>query len=205
MGSGWRIVTKTAAITFTLTTVFWFAVAAWWVQSRGHSGELRSRPAAALAKTASPPPDEGRESRLIIPVVGVRADQLVDTFAQARAAGARHHDAIDIMAPRGTPVIAAAMGRVEKLFLSKDGGNTVYVRSPDGSRLYYYAHLDHYAAGLREGLALPQGAPVGVVGATGNADPVAPHLHFAVWMTTPERKWWEDAVALDPFPLLTGR
>jgi murein DD-endopeptidase MepM/ murein hydrolase activator NlpD len=154
--------------------------------------------------TREEPRPPASETRLMIPVAGVRRDQLVDTFSQARAQGARHHDAIDIMAPRGTPVIAAAAGRVEKLFLSKDGGNTVYVRSPDGRRIYYYAHLDHYAPALAEGVALPQGAPIGVVGSTGNADPAAPHLHFAVWMTTPERKWWEEAVALNPFPLLTA-
>ena len=103
------------------------------------------------------------------------------------------------------PVVAATGGRVEKLFLSKDGGNTVYQRSPDGRRIYYYAHLDAYAQGLREGMMLAQGAPVGTVGSTGNADPSAPHLHFAVWMTSPDHKWWEDAVALNPYPLLTGR
>jgi murein DD-endopeptidase MepM/ murein hydrolase activator NlpD len=102
-------------------------------------------------------------------------------------------------------VIAAAAGRVEKLFLSRDGGNTVYVRSADDRRIYYYAHLDSYAPGLREGMVLDQGDAIGAVGSTGNADPTAPHLHFAVWMTEPSRKWWEQAIALNPFPLLTGR
>jgi murein DD-endopeptidase MepM/ murein hydrolase activator NlpD len=210
MGPGWRVLVKTAAITATLTTAFWFMVAAWWLQRDDGPGPA-SRPSVPPPATellmgrSEPDEEDRRETSLIVPVAGVRRGQLVDTYSQARAAGARRHDAIDITAPRGTPVIAAAAGRVEKLFLSKDGGNTVYVRSPDARRIYYYAHLDHYAAGLREGLALHQGAPVGTVGSTGNANPAAPHLHFAVWMTTPERKWWEQAIALNPFPLLTAR
>lgn len=139
---------------------------------------------------------------LIVPVTGVRLEELVDTYTQARASGVRHHDAIDILAPRGTAVIAAAPGKIEKLFLSKDGGNTVYLRSLDRRRIYYYAHLDSYAPGLGEGMTLRQGDPIGTVGSSGNADPSAPHLHFAVWMTTPERTWWEETVALNPYALL---
>ncbi|MBW8753689.1 MAG: M23 family metallopeptidase [Sphingomonadales bacterium] len=175
-------------------------MAAWWYQRHVPSHRPPDQAAQVLPLRSEPQPS-AEAPRLIIPVAGVRAGQLVDTFSQARASG-RRHDAIDIMAPRGTPVIAAAAGKVEKLFLSKDGGNTVYVRSPDGRRLYYYAHLDGYAPGLGEGVTLRQGAPIGSVGSTGNANPAAPHLHFAIWMTTPERKWWEDAIAINPFPLL---
>lgn len=140
---------------------------------------------------------------LVVPVQGIRKEQLTDTFRDARAEH-RRHDAIDIMAPRGTPVIAAAAGRVEKLFLSDAGGTTVYVRSADGRVIYYYAHLDHYAAGLKEGQNLRQGALIGAVGSTGNANPEGPHLHFAVTATVPEKPWWEEAEALNPYPLLTG-
>ncbi|WP_254514772.1 M23 family metallopeptidase [Novosphingobium sp. G106] len=156
---------------------------------------------AAPGHRATDPAQEA-EAGLIIPVAGVRPADLVDTFAQARADGGRQHDAIDILAPRGTPVIAAASGTVEKLFLSKDGGNTVYIRSPDGRTLFYYAHLENYAPDLTEGSRIAQGAPIGTVGSTGNADPTAPHLHFAIWSTAPERKWWEEALALNPYPLL---
>ena len=203
MKADWRILAKTVALTAIVTTVFWFAMAAWWFQRPLSGGDkLTISYASEMLLTGWQHRQVDSEPRLIIPVAGVRPDQLVDTFNEARAEGARHHDAIDIIAPRGTPVVAAAPGRVEKLFLSKDGGNTVYIRSPDGRRLYYYAHLDSYAPGLREGLVLPQGAPVGAVGSTGNADPDSPHLHFAIWITTPEKHWWEQAIAIDPYPLL---
>lgn len=141
---------------------------------------------------------------LIVPVEGVRPSRLADTFNDARGEG-RRHDAIDILAPLGTLVVAAAPGRVEKLFLSRAGGNTVYIRSPDGRIVYYYAHLDRYAPGLHEGQAVLQGTRLGTVGYSGNADPAAPHLHFAITATVPERKWWEAGRTLNPFVYLTAR
>jgi murein DD-endopeptidase MepM/ murein hydrolase activator NlpD len=161
--------------------------------------------AAAPAKVGTPlPTDCAALGGMIVPVQGVRPDQLTDTFNDARSEG-RLHDAIDIMAPLGTPAIAAAPGKVEKLFLSDAGGNTVYVRSPDRQVIYYYAHLDHYAPGLAEGMQLAKGASVGAVGFTGNANPAAPHLHFAMMTAAPEMKWWEAKQALNPYPLLAGR
>ena len=142
---------------------------------------------------------------LAIPVAGVQAEQLVDTYTQARAGGARVHDAIDIMAPRGTPVVAAAPGRLEKLFFSKGGGGiTAYVRSDDGRWTYYYAHLDAYAPGLHEGQRIKRGAPIGTVGSTGNANPAGPHLHFAINRMNPGEKWWEGS-PINPYPLLAGK
>ena len=138
---------------------------------------------------------------LQIPVAGVKAAALVDTFTDSRADG-RVHDAIDIMAPRGTPVIAAAAGTVERLFTSKLGGTTIYLRSTDRRVVYYYAHLEAYAPGLAEGQVLAAGAPIGFVGSSGNADPMAPHLHFAVLTTAPEAKWYDPATAVNPFPLI---
>ncbi|HVR91721.1 MAG TPA: M23 family metallopeptidase [Novosphingobium sp.] len=146
-------------------------------------------------------PDRG----LIIPVQGVRADQLTDTFTQARANGARVHDAIDIMAPLGTPVLAAAPGTVEKLFVSKAGGLTIYQRSLDRRTIYYYAHLDRYAPGLVEGQPVGRGQMIGAVGFTGNANPLAPHLHFAILQTSPQARWYQPAVVINPYPLLTAR
>lgn len=141
---------------------------------------------------------------LAIPVPGVRPGQLVDTFTQARAGG-RVHDAIDIMAPEGTPVFAAAPGTVEKLFFSNGGGgNTVYVRSDDGRWSYYYAHLSAYAPGLAEGQKLARGAPIGLVGHTGDANAAAPHLHFAINRMQPGERWWQGS-PINPYPLLAGR
>lgn len=142
---------------------------------------------------------------LAIPVAGVRASQLVDTFTQARADGARVHDAIDIMAPIGTPVVSVAPGTVEKLFFSKGGGGiSAYVRSPDGKYNYYYAHLSAYAPGLREGQRLRRGTPVGYVGFSGNADPGGPHLHFAINRMAPGEKWYHGT-PVNPYPLLAGK
>jgi murein DD-endopeptidase MepM/ murein hydrolase activator NlpD len=142
---------------------------------------------------------------LAVPVVGVKPRELADTYTQARAGGARRHDAIDIMAPTGRPVVAAAPGRVEKIFFSPGGGgNTVYVRSDDKRWIYYYAHLSAYAPGLHEGQHLLRGGPVGFVGATGNANPAGPHLHFAINRMEPGEKWWQGT-AINPYPLLAGK
>jgi len=142
---------------------------------------------------------------LAVPVAGVKPGDLVDTYTQARAGGARSHDAIDIMAATGTPVVAAASGKVEKLFFSDGGGGiTAYVRSDDGRWNYYYAHLSAYAPGLREGQQLRRGDPVGYVGSTGNANPEGPHLHFAINRMNPGEKWWQGT-PINPYPLLAGK
>ncbi|HEX8263362.1 MAG TPA: M23 family metallopeptidase [Allosphingosinicella sp.] len=141
---------------------------------------------------------------LAVPVAGIKAEDLQDTYTQSRAGGARVHNAIDIMAPRGTPVIAAAPGTVEKLFFSGGGGGiTAYVRSPDRQWIFYYAHLDAYAPGLHEGQAVAQGDPIGTVGFTGNANPAGPHLHFAVHRMAPGEAW-HGGTAVNPYPLLAG-
>ena len=139
---------------------------------------------------------------LIVPVQGIGAAQLADTYTQSRSDG-RTHEAIDIMAPTGTPVLAVADGTVEKLFDSKQGGLTLYQFEPGGRYAYYYAHLDRYAAGVVEGKALRRGEVIGYVGSTGNADPAAPHLHFAVFVLGPERAW-HKGTAINPYPLLTA-
>lgn len=143
--------------------------------------------------------------RWLVPVANVAPGALIDTFTQSRAGGARVHNAIDIMAPKGTPVVAAVAGTVEKLFLSDDGGKTIYIRSPDRRTITYYAHLDSYAPSLREGARVRQGQVLGTVGYTGNASPEAPHLHFAVMRTSPDKTWSEPSVSINPFPLLTAR
>jgi murein DD-endopeptidase MepM/ murein hydrolase activator NlpD len=135
----------------------------------------------------------------------VKAKDLVDTFTQARAGGARVHDAIDIMAPEGTPVLAATPGTVEKLFFSDGGGgNTIYIRSDDGRWIYYYAHLSSYAPGLAEGQRVKRGQVIGRVGHTGNASASGPHLHFAINRMEPGQKWYQGE-PINPYPLLAGK
>ena len=150
------------------------------------------------------PPMAGADTKpadkLLIPVVGIKASQLTDTYDQARGKE-RRHEALDIMAPKGTQVVAVADGKVVKLFNSKPGGLTVYQFDVTEKFAYYYAHLDHYADGVAEGTYLKRGDLVGYVGSTGNADPAAPHLHFAIFALTPEKQWWKGA-ALNPYPLL---
>ena len=137
--------------------------------------------------------------RLLIPVEGVDRGQLRDNFEESR--GGRRHDALDIMAARGTPVHAVDAGRVAKLFDSKAGGLTVYQFDRGEKYAYYYAHLDHYADGLREGAMLARGDLVGYVGTTGNAPPNAPHLHFTIFRLGTDHKWWQG-VAVNPYPFL---
>ena len=138
-----------------------------------------------------------RSRALTIPVLGTSAPQLIDTFTQARAGGVPH-DAIDMLAPRGTPVLAVEDGRIAKLFSSKAGGITLYQFDPDSRYAYYYAHLDRYGDGMTEGATVSKGQVVGYVGSTGNASPDAPHLHFALFKLGPERQWWQG-VPLNPY------
>ena len=141
-------------------------------------------------------------SALLMPVQGVQPSELVDTFNQTRG-GTRIHEALDIMAPRGREVVAVADGKVVKLFNSKQGGLTVYQFDLSERYAYYYAHLDRYAAGLTEGKTLKRGELIGYVGSTGNANPDAPHLHFAIFELGPEKRWWEGR-PINPYPLLRG-
>lgn len=157
-------------------------------------------PRVTATGTGALPTDAG--GGLLLPVQGVTTAQLLDTFTDARSEG-RSHDAIDIMAPAGTPVLAVADGHVEKLFDSKQGGLTLYQFNPEGTRAYYYAHLQGYAAGIVEKKMLKRGELIGYVGSTGNANPAAPHLHFAVFVLGPEKQWWKGE-AINPYPLLGG-
>ena len=140
---------------------------------------------------------------LAIPVIGVNRGQLLDTFDQARASG-RRHDAIDIMAAEGSPVIAAADGTIEKLFNSVRGGTTIYERSVDQKWVYYYAHLSAYAPGLHEGQQVRRGQVIGRVGHTGDASAAGPHLHFAINQMAPGERWWHGT-PINPYPLLAGK
>ena len=136
---------------------------------------------------------------VIIPVAGVSAAALRNTFTEPR--GGRIHHAIDIMAERGTPVVAAVDGKIRKLFTSRAGGLTIYQTNRAEERIYYYAHLDRYARGITEGMFVPQGTVIGYVGTTGNAPIGAPHLHFSIEILPPTKEWWKGQ-AIDPYPIL---
>lgn len=162
-------------------------------------GDAAAAPSAnATAAPALP------DTKLAMPVEGIDIAQVSDTFDQARGDGRngeRRHEALDIMAPRGAKVFAAADGKLVKLFTSKPGGLTLYQFDPSEKYAYYYAHLDRYADGVQEGQMLHKGDLIGYVGSTGNADAKAPHLHFAVFELTPEKQWWQGT-PVDPYPLL---
>ena len=138
-----------------------------------------------------------------MPVQGVALDAVPDTYTDQRGGGARVHEALDIMAPHGTPVLAVDSGRIAKLFLSKPGGITVYQFDPTGHFAYYYAHLDRYAEGLAEGQTVQRGQLLGYVGFTGNASPDAPHLHFGLFRLDAAQRWW-TGVPMNPYPYLRG-
>jgi murein DD-endopeptidase MepM/ murein hydrolase activator NlpD len=165
-------------------------------------------PAAATAgsgaEVAAPsmgpaPATELGDRDLEMPVEGVRPDQLTRQFSDPR--GGRRHEAIDILAPRGTSVRAVEDGRIARLFFSKAGGITIYQFDPSERFCYYYAHLDRYADGLRENDRVRRGQVIGYVGTTGNAPKNTPHLHFAIFRLTTEKRWWEGA-PIDPYDIL---
>lgn len=165
-------------------------------------------PISVVAATVVPPReallvpsmrDADAPRSIIIPVAGVDSTAIRDQFNESR--GDHRHEAIDIMAPRGTPVLSADDGVVKKLFTSAAGGLTVYAFDPDERFCYYYAHLDRYADGLHEGQHLSRGQILGYVGSTGNAAENAPHLHFALIRLDPDKRWWKGTY-VNPHPLL---
>ncbi|SMQ74329.1 Peptidase family M23 [Altererythrobacter xiamenensis] len=225
----------TIIITATLTSAVWIIAGGSLIKlAEDQTGEASMRPAEAQP-SPEPSPTDGATARasndtdlaksdpvaldtdgssssesappgvLRIPVLNVRAADLSDTFLDERGGGNRLHEALDIMAPVGTSIVAAAPGTIERLFFSEAGGNTIYVRSTDRKTIHYYAHLDEYAEGLKEGQRIRRGQRLGTVGHSGNAEKDAPHLHFAILRTTADAEWWEPANAVNPYPLLVGR
>ena len=141
-----------------------------------------------------------RNRQLTLPVHGIKRDDLRDTFNETRGSS-RRHEALDVLAPRNTPVLAVEDGKIAKLFLSDAGGITIYQFDPTEAYCYYYAHLERYAEGLKEGAAIRRGQVIGYVGTTGNAPRDTPHLHFAIFKLTDEKKWWQGT-AIDPYSVL---
>ena len=147
--------------------------------------------------------DDLRQRNLRLPIDGVNLETFKGEFDERRGGGERPHEAVDMLAPRNTPVHAVEDGTVAKLFFSKAGGITIYQFDPSSRFCYYYAHLERYADGLKDGQRVGRGDVIGYVGTTGNAPPGTPHLHFAVFELTAERHWWQGQ-ALDPY-LVFGR
>ena len=196
----------TALLTAVVTSFFWI----WFYNfvPQGSPSVVRSGNVVTVKPAVEDPVTVAQQvvvapSGLALPVVGIKPGQLVDTYDSARGSG-RRHDAIDIMAAEGTPVIAAADGRIEKLFDSVRGGKTIYERSPDRQWIYYYAHLSGYAPGLAEGQQVKRGEVIASVGHTGDASAAGPHLHFAVNRMAPGERWW-NGTAINPYPLLAGK
>jgi murein DD-endopeptidase MepM/ murein hydrolase activator NlpD len=151
-----------------------------------------------LPTVGADPIAELRRHALRLPVDAADVDRMKGSFDERRGGGSRGHEAVDILADRHTPVRAVEDGRIAKLFFSKAGGTTIYQFDPTERYCYYYAHLDRYAGGLREGQAVSRGDILGYVGTTGNAPPDTPHLHFAIFQLTDEKRWWEGR-AIDPY------
>ena len=188
-------------------------------EARRAADGLHAAEAARVAGVSAPPPDARRARaavheggiemrgvlgtrRLSMPILGLAPGALQDNFAQSRGGG-RRHEALDILAPRGTPVLAVDDGTVAKLFVSVPGGITVYHFDPTSTYCYYYAHLERWAEGLHEGQMLARGDLVGYVGTTGNAPKETPHLHLAITRLGPDRHWWQGT-PIDPYPILAA-
>jgi murein DD-endopeptidase MepM/ murein hydrolase activator NlpD len=164
-------------------------------------------PSPVVAPGPSPEPVVGaspiadlKSRDLLIPVEGIKTEQLTRTFSDRRSGG-RTHEAIDILAPMNTPVLAVEDGTIARLFHSQAGGTTIYQFDPGERFCYYYAHLSRYAESLREGQHVTRGQVIGYVGVSGNAPKNTPHLHFAIFRLTEAKRWWEGS-ALDPYDVL---
>ena len=179
-----------------IVTLVYFAVAAAQADPALRSHTTDSAELEGASELAWPP-------RLLIPVEGIAAGDLRDTFAERRGRNQHSHEAIDILAPTSTRVFAVDDGRIAKLFFSIPGGITIYQFDRTEKLVYYYAHLDRYAPGLTEGQQVRRGSLIGYVGATGNARSDAPHLHFAIFRLGPQKQWWQGE-PINPFPYLGG-
>lgn len=154
----------------------------------------------AVPSIEANPIEDLRKRHLELPLEGAMSSDLRDMFNEKRGSD-RRHEAVDMLAPRNTPVRAVEDGSVARLFFSEAGGNTVYQFDPSKTYAYYYAHLERYADGLAEGMSVTRGQVIGFVGTTGNAPKDTPHLHFAIFKLTGEKQWWKGT-PIDPFQVL---
>jgi murein DD-endopeptidase MepM/ murein hydrolase activator NlpD len=170
---------------------------------------FHAAPATSIRQRGTPEPTPvatsggAAEGRLRVPIDGADVESLKGGFAETRG-GDRPHEAVDMLAPRNTPIHAVERGRIAKLFTSKAGGLTIYQFDPTERWCYYYAHLERYADGLKEGLVVAQGDVIGYVGTSGNAPPNTPHLHFAVFELNADKHWWQGK-PVDPYRVFKDR
>jgi murein DD-endopeptidase MepM/ murein hydrolase activator NlpD len=164
------------------------------------AGSTAGAPDAATSVSSAEAVDYLLARGIFIPVAGATLSQLHDTYDEGRDGG-RVHRALDIMAPRGTPVLSADSGRILRISVSSLGGNTIYATDPLGRVVYYYAHLDGYQPGLAQGALVARGDTLGFVGTTGNAPKDTPHLHFQVMRMPPDGRYW-DGDPINPYPLI---
>jgi len=157
----------------------------------------------ALPPLDVPAIEELARRGLRLPIDSMDPEPLKGAFDERRGGGTRMHEAVDILAPRNTPVHAVENGTIAKLFLSKAGGKTIYQFDPSGRFCYYYAHLERYADGIREGQRISRSDVIGYVGTSGNAPPNTPHLHFAIFQLTSAHHWWQGT-PIDPYPVFIG-
>jgi murein DD-endopeptidase MepM/ murein hydrolase activator NlpD len=157
----------------------------------------RAEPGSDIATIGVDPIAQLRRKGLRLPIDNADVEAIEGGFAERRSGG-RPHEAVDILAPRNTPVRAVDGGTIAKLFFSKAGGTTLYQFDPSEQYCYYYAHLEQYAPGIREGVHVSAGDVIGYVGTSGNAPASTPHLHFAIFRLTSQKRWWEGD-ALDPY------
>lgn len=182
----------------------------WWLHASGPIQPVEGREVAVAASDPVPTDrhprtiDEAivelRRRHLRLPLDDVKIETMKGEFDERRTGHA--HEAVDMLAPRDTPIHAVEDGTIAKLFFSKAGGNTIYQFDPTGRFCYYYAHLERYATEVREGKRVSRGDVIGYVGTTGNAPPGTPHLHFSVFMLGPEKQWWRGT-AIDPYLVFT--
>lgn len=186
------------SLRFIILALFVFPQNAW-TQQAGNNSKNDGGIAARQAELSREQGSAALYPAIAAPIEALKTDDLRDSFNEVQHG--HRHEAIDIMAPAGTPVHAADDGTIQKLFLSKAGGNTVYEFDDQSAYCYYYAHLERYADGLHEGMHVSRGQVIGYVGSTGDASPAAPHLHFAINRLGPERLWWKGEPA-NPYPIL---
>jgi len=170
-------------------------------------------PVLAGTPVAEPPSRRGGEStmtdveylsarHLMVPVAGADMSKVEDSFLDGRD-GERVHHAIDILAPRGTPILSADDGKILRMSNNTVGGITMYTVDPTNRIVYYYAHMDHYNDAMSPGRTISRGDTLGYVGTTGNAPKDTPHLHFQIMRWPADGKYW-NGEPIDPFEFLGG-